>query len=604
VTNNAASKTIELVVTSITPLVWTGTPTNTWDIGTSVNWKLGATPVAYQNGDIVRFDDSAANPAVAIAAQVSPTGITISNTALAYFLTNSGAGKISGGAPVAITKEGTNLVTLGGANDFTGDVILKNGMLALNNASALGTTAGSTYISNGASLNLKNIALAANVEPIYVTGPGYGGLGALYTDGSNFSDIDSFRYVRLLGDTTVGAATGSRFGFTDVSATLDCIGGLFKFTKVGGGWFQFEDAFINVGTIEVKDGVLQTWGSTRIATNSSPFILNGGTVRMGSVAAPIDRPMFFTNGVVHVVANTQPSNNRLAGVVTLGTTGTFLIEQDRVGTVSGEITGPGDLIKTGGGYLSLWAANTYTGNTIISNGVLEIFEHSTGSPVGSIANSARIELAGGSLDVYFASPWTLGANQTLAGSGGIRGSVAADGTVAPGASASLGWLNVQFDLTLAGTNIMKVTRSGGLASDTLTVGGYLTYGGVLKVVLVGATPLQVNDTFTLFYFPNASPQGSFNEIQLPAGYTWDTSQLSVNGSIRVASVLAPPTLGMTQIGNSLQFTWTGSSQLQAQTNNPGIGLTTNWFDYPDGTNGVTVPIDVSKGSMFFRLRSL
>src|SRR5690606_31738031 len=125
---------------------------------------------------------------------------------------------------VAITKEGTNLVTLGGANDFTGDVILKNGMLALNSASALGTTAGSTYISNGASLNLKNIALGANVEPIYVTGPGYGGLGALYTDGSNFSDIDSFRYVRLLGDTTVGAATGSRFGLTDASATLDCIG--------------------------------------------------------------------------------------------------------------------------------------------------------------------------------------------------------------------------------------------------------------------------------------------------------------------------------------------------------------------------------------------
>jgi hypothetical protein len=149
---------------------------------------------------------------------------------------------------------------------------------------------------------------------------------------------------------------------------------------------------------------------------------------------------------------------------------------------------------------------------------------------------------------------------------------------------------------------MKVTRSAGLANDTLTVGGYLTYGGVLKVVLAGATPLQVNDTFTLFYFPNAAPMNSFSEIQLPSGYTWNTDQLPVDGTVRVTGVLAPPTLGMTQIGNDLQFTWTGSYKLQAQTNSPSVGLSTNWFDYPGGnTSGVTAPIDTTKGSVFFRL---
>lgn len=604
VTNNTASKTIELVVTNIAPLVWTGTGTNSWDVGVSANWQKNASPTVFLNGDTVRFDDTAANSTVKLVTTVSPNGMVISNTALAYYLTNAGSGRIGGETVVALTKEGTNTVTLGGSNDFTGDVLIKSGILALDHASALGTTAGSTYLSNGATLNMKAIALGSRVEPIYVTGAGYGGMGALYSDRPALTDIDSFRDVRLLGDTTVGVPTGSRFGFTDPSATLSCIGGLHKLTKVGGGWFQFEDAFINVGEIEVKDGVLQSFGSTRIATNSSPFILNGGTLRMGSVSAPIDRPVFFTNGTVHVVANAQASNNRFVGAVTLGATGTFLIEPDRVGTVSGEITGPGDLVLTGGGYLALEAANTYTGNTIISNGVLELFNHQSGFPVGSIANSANIYVAPGAvLQVFYVLPaWTLEAHQTLTGGGNIDGNVLANGTVAPGTPDSFGWLGIGYNLTLAGTNLLKITKDGGLASDRMVVGGYLTYGGVLKVVLTGTTPLALNDTFKLYDFPNAAPVGSFSEFQLPDGYTWDTTQLAVDGTIRVAEVLAPPTLITTPVSGGLQFTWDGNYKLQAQTNSLSVGLSTNWFDYPGGgTSGVTVPIDTAKDTVFFRL---
>jgi autotransporter-associated beta strand protein len=604
VTNNTATKTIELVVTSISPLIWTGVGTNSWDVGVSMNWQIGGNPTPYLNGDMARFDDSAVNSAVAIASQVSPNGIVISNTALAYFLTNLGAGKISGDAPVAITKEGTHIVTLGGTNDFNGEVIVKNGILALDNASALGTTLGSTSISNGATLNLKSIALGGRVETIYVLGAGQAGMGALYSDRPALTDTDSFRDVRLLGDTTVGAPSGSRFGFTDPSATLSCIGGLYKFTKVGGGWFQFEDAFINVGEIEVKDGVLQTWAGTRIATNGNALILNNGTLRMGQVVAPIDRPMLLTNGVVHVVANVQASNNRLAGTITLGGSGTFLVEPNCVGTVVGEITGPGDLIKTGAGYLALLAANTYTGNTIVSNGVLELFDHTTGSVLGSIAHSANIHLGPeGALDVYYVLPaWTLESHQSLTGDGGINGNVIANGTVAPGAGSAMGSLAVSFNLDLAGTNILKVTKEGGLANDSLSVGAYLTYGGVLKVVLVGSTPLAVNDTFALFNCPNAAPFGNFSEIQMPPGYEWDLTNLGVNGTVRVAAVTAPPTLDVTRTGDNLLFSWQGTYKLQAQTNGLNVGLSSNWHDYPGGgTSGVLVPIDFAKGTVFFRL---
>ena len=75
---------------------------------------------------------------------------------------------------------------------------------------------------------------------------------------------------------------------------------------------------------------------------------------------------------------------------------------------------------------------------------------------------------------------------------------------------------------------MEVSRTGGVpTSDLLTVAGNLAYGGTLTVVLSGANSLAINDTFNLFDWGTRS--GSFTTVNLPAGYTWDTSQLNVNG---------------------------------------------------------------------------
>ena len=44
-------------------------------------------------------------------------------------------------------------------------------------------------------------------------------------------------------------------------------------------------------------------------------------------------------------------------------------------------------------------------------------------------------------------------------------------------------------------------------------------------------------------------------------------------------------------------------RLQAQTNTPSVGLTTNWADVPDSTatNQLTLPLHPTAGSVFFRL---
>jgi hypothetical protein len=84
------------------------------------------------------------------------------------------------------------------------------------------------------------------------------------------------------------------------------------------------------------------------------------------------------------------------------------------------------------------------------------------------------------------------------------------------------------------------------------------------------------------------------------GVSW-TNNLAVDGSIGVGSpaVVTPPTLSFGHSGGGLQFSWTGSFKLQSQTNTI---IRSKWIDYPGGgTSPVTVPIDVTKGAVFFRL---
>jgi len=57
-------------------------------------------------------------------------------------------------------------------------------------------------------------------------------------------------------------------------------------------------------------------------------------------------------------------------------------------------------------------------------------------------------------------------------------------------------------------------------------------------------------------------------------------------------------------GDMLDISWpTAGGRLQAQTNSPDVGISTNWVTVPGSTstNRIVVPIDPSNGSVFYRL---
>jgi autotransporter-associated beta strand protein len=266
---------------------------------------------------------------------------------------------------------------------------------------------------------------------------------------------------------------------------------------------------IGANTLTVSPGAFATSGTAGLTfgavglTGASTFLVNN-------------------NGVVNGLLTLGAINNDV-NTVTFDGSGSS--------TVTGAIGGganSGGVTKNGTGTLTLTAANTYTGNTMVSNGTLAL------ASSGQVTGTTNVTIAAGAtLDVSAIAPWTLGSGQTLSGSGAVNGSVIASGTVAPGISTN-GVLRFTNDLTLSGVTVMKINRNNGIASDNITVYGSLTNGGVLTVVTNGAAPLQVNDTFQLFTF-TGTPAGAFTATNLPAGYGWDTSQLSVNGTIKVTS---------------------------------------------------------------------
>lgn len=308
------------------------------------------------------------------------------------------------------------------------------------------------------------------------------------------------------------------------------------------------------GTLNLNGGVItatQIRANQTGVANVSTLNWNGGTIVAGNGAN------------ANFLHNLTMANVQSGGAII--DSGTNIINVSQALLDGG---GGGGLTKLGSGALRLNGINTYIGTTLVSAG-------------------------------------------TLGGTGSIAGplSVGASGTVAPGMS--IGTFTVSNNATLGGTALMEISKNGGVpASDLLTVSSNLAYGGTLTVVLTGTNTLAFNDTFTLFAWGTQS--GSFATKNLPAGYLWDTSQLNVNGTIRVIGVTPPQinppvfsggSLILTGVGGppGSGYTWLTTTNLTA----PMATWTTNFTGVFDTSAGFSnaFPINASDPARFFRLKT-
>jgi hypothetical protein len=120
--------------------------------------------------------------------------------------------------------------------------------------------------------------------------------------------------------------------------------------------------------------------------------------------------------------------------------------------------------------------------------------------------------------------------------------------------------------------------------------------------------LQPGDTFQLFQAPGYS--GAFTTVVATTPsqtVQWDLSGLTVDGTIRVASVAtAEVKLDWALAENQITLSWPEAERgwlLQVQTNSLAMGLSTNWIAVPgsDLTNRIVLPVDRRAGTVFYRL---
>lgn len=490
--------------------------------------------------------------------------------------TNTVGAAISGSG--SLTQSGSGMLVLSGGNSFTGPVTITRGTLKVGSGSALGATNAGTTVQSGATLDVSGNSLGG--ELITASGAGVNGHGAIYNSGAQITS--GIRFLTLAGDTWLGG-TGpwnpsnnqGRWDVrgtnnNDVSGTLSTGNQPYNLFKVGSN--QVSIVGINVDTnlanIDIQQG-LMGWETvtTSMGNPASNLIVRAGATLSFFNASTLWNKHFvlYGDGVTPTVTNWSGANTiigpvQLNGACVFWGGGTSL-------TLGGVVSGTGSLIKNGAYSVILSNASTYTGNTMVNGGTLQLTNN------GSIASSPNITIASGAT-LSASSTLTLAAGQILQGNGSVAGNL----SVNPGATISptgaSGALTVTGTATLRGTTALQLNKAAG--TNGMLNAGSISYGGTLALTNLGGT-FAPNDSFKLF---NAtSYTGAFANI-FPAipdiNLVWNTNGLNTGVVSVVSSPTQPPHLGINAGVNG--FVFSGSNGVP------------NWPYYLLGSTNVGTPL--------------
>lgn len=414
----------------------TYTGTTTVSTGTLQLGKANALPSTTDLTDNATFDMGGFSDAIGSLA--GSGGITNSGASTATLSTNSNnasttfSGTIADGAgTVALTKVGTGTLTLSGNNGFSGLITLTAGTLAVSADANLGT------------------APASATTAIKFSG------GTLATT-ATFA-INANRNMSLTADAVIDVAPGTTLTY---GGTASGSGRALTLPDTGTLLLTGTNTF--TGATNINAGTLQLGSATPLATGSNVVIT--GTLDIDGTAA--------TTGAISG-SGTITNSSATAGTLSTNTgsaSATFSgVVKDGTGSVA--------LAKLGSGTLTLTGANTYSGDTTITAGTLQI------GAANALPTSAQIVGAGGAFDIGGFSV-TIG---SLSGTGSVTDSAAAATLTTNGNNSSTTYAGVISD----GSGPLSLVKAG---TGTLTLAGANTFTGTTTVA---AGTLQLGKSNTL-----------------------------------------------------------------------------------------------------------
>ncbi len=415
------------------------TTINDGSISISADSGLGTAPGAATPGHLT-FDGGTLN--------TTATFTLNSNRGIAL---NAGGGTIETDPATTLTyggiiagagdldKTGTGTLVLGGVNTHTGTTTVQAGILEVTNTNALGGTGSGTVIQSGATLEVSSLAGNMAAEPLTINGTGAGGIGAIFWTDAGFN--------QLTGDVTLGSnatIANSVGGILPITGNIDlngstltvdtadlagiisgaAISGMGNFIKEGTStWFMGAGtggSSTYTGSTTVNAGILNMNVSGGTSVPGDLIINNSAIAFVGSNEQITDTSAVTINdtGRLDVNSFTETIGSLTSGSATsevfLGA-GTLTVGDATSTTFAGVISETGDIVKAGAGTLTLTGTNTFTGDTTINAGILEL-NNGSGNALDGTANivinsgslllsadyqivdTANMDLAGGNFD--------------------------------------------------------------------------------------------------------------------------------------------------------------------------------------------------------------
>ncbi|EAY2140253.1 AIDA autotransporter-like protein ShdA, partial [Salmonella enterica] len=282
-------------------------------------------------------------------------------------------------------KSGDDALTLSGANSYTGGTLISGGTLIASNVEALGTG----DVTNNATLELNtggdftnNISGSGQVvksgdETLTLSGSN------TYTGGTTINDgtlvatsVDALGSGDVTDNATLALNTGGTFDNT--------ISGSGKVEKSGDDALTLSGANSYTGGTLISGGTLvasnvEALGSGDVTDNATLALNTGGTFDntisgSGQVVKSGDDVLTLSGSNTYTGGTTISGGTLIASNVdALGTgdvTNDATLELNTGGDFTNNISGNGQVVKSGDDTLTFSGSNTYTGGTLISSGTL------------------------------------------------------------------------------------------------------------------------------------------------------------------------------------------------------------------------------------------
>ena len=511
---------------------------------------------------------------------------------------------------VALTKTGTGTITLSGANTYSGKTSIQNGTLSV---SSINKVIGGSLSSNlGAPLTAANGTIdfgsTTNTGTLIYTGSGETtdrvinlagttGGAVLENDGSGALTFSSNLTATGAGSKTF-TLQGSNSGSNTISGIIvdNSSSNTTAVTKAGAGEWILSGVNTYTGGTTLSVGTLQLSGSGTLGSTSGSLVVNGGTLDLNGTTQGVGN--FTGSGgtilnnstgtnVTFTIGNGNGTGGNYAGVIADHTSGT--------GTVA--------LTKSGTGTITLSGANTYSGLTTVSAGVLNIQNATalgTTTNGTSVTSGATLQIQGGI---------TVGAEAlTLNGSGAsgqngalvnVSGTNNYGGLVTLGSASTIssdsGTLNLTNSGTITGATFGLALTGAGNGSVSSVIGtttGTLTKNGAGAWTLTGANTYTGGTTVNAgsLFINNTSGSGTgTGAITVTGSGTTLGGNGTMSGAVSVASGnnLAPGAsgVGSTAVLKTGALTLSSGSNFQVDINGTTVGT---GYDQLGVTNGASI----------------